>query len=158
MLLRMCSSVHVQSSGQWSYSVFHSPCNLRVEGPTTAHAHSTGSNTATLVIFCACAYFTLVSNCKDREKRCSTIINCSRVMAKARMLSVYGDHATVLLPLSGSNSPFDVTVAGYSLPNVVFSVCMDSLLLYFVCSKLGELQKFTFIQSFIHLLTYFTAL
>ena len=24
------------------YSVFHSPCNLRVEGPTTAHAHSTG--------------------------------------------------------------------------------------------------------------------
>ena len=28
--------------GHGEYSVFHSPCNLRVEGPTTAHAHSTG--------------------------------------------------------------------------------------------------------------------
>jgi len=26
----------------YCYSIFHSPCNLRVKGPTTAHVHGTG--------------------------------------------------------------------------------------------------------------------
>jgi len=41
-----------------------------VESSVEWELNSTGSKTATLVIFCACAYFTLVSNCKGCEKRC----------------------------------------------------------------------------------------
>ena len=29
-------------SASFHYSIYHSPCNLRVKGPTTVHAHSTG--------------------------------------------------------------------------------------------------------------------
>ena len=55
--------------------------------------------------------------------------NSSRVMARVRMLSVCGDHATVYCHSVDPTPPVDVTTPGYSLPNISFSVYMDSCIL-----------------------------